>query len=1208
MFIKEIFETKIEEKIDPVIKVGERENDQKLAAEIGNFVVTPALEQLLEEVLEHYTDTILSATDETGIWISGYFGSGKSHLAKIISLLIENRSLEGIPATERFKSRVPPSSHRHDALIRHLSRISQCNTKVLAFNLNTLIGSKDTALPLVLLNQYYISKGYSSNHIFAKVIESELDKMGKLEALHTAAEKLIKKPWKDIQKNPGFYRKKLYAAVCEVAPDHFSMPEEVEAALKSAESGDLYNIQFLVTTLLSDLKAIEKRENKPCRLMLVMDETGQWIGDDGDRLHLLQAFVEEAGSRGQGKIWVTVTTHEDMGSIIHNAKGLKTDMKKIEARFRFKISLTTENIERVLEDRLLKKNVAGKNEIATVYQANAGVLRGMGQLEETLQKLPDCTPESFEKFYPFFPYHIHLIPDIVKSLRSAGGRGEQLSGSTRTLLAITQDILCDGRRKYLTAPVGDLVSFDEVYGNLEGSEVNPDVRKELSRITERVSGATDLTRNVAEVLYLIREIGYIPKTPQNIARLLVGRTDDDVAAIIRKIMPELERLQKAKIIARIGEEYEFLTKEGRNFEDEVLETMASYRWADVIKGVEELDLKDIVDFSTVPLMGWECPVKIAFDSKDMTRDGDIRIQIYSPLERLSGKQITEVEEDSTHHTNEHTIFVLCGQVPKFDEQVKYFLAMQTVINRWKGDPHKSGEAQRLAADREDIDLKKQRGKIRESITESLRHAQIIFKGSSRSLSVKKDQTPSQALRSELAEYMPGIYTKYEKVPYRVQKEPNLIGDILKGNQALTTDMKGIRIYDKAGNIDKQSPLLFEIRAFMDSRIAIKERVLGNDLIEKFSRPSYGWHQGAIRAGVAAFVRTGDMKVIIEKKPFTNPADPQLQNALKNSRDFNRVQLEMEEAAPGQNDVENARKILIALTGKRNIPEIPQGVSDHMKAFADLQVKAADAAFRWADAARLPLPRNFSEGREVFEQFVDLSSPHHVITEILAVKEKLQGYVQIIGTTHTFTEKWGTAFTEMRDFARELKAVQFRLEENGRALAFLKNWDDANREATIIQDTIWKALQQSRNAAQMEITGLIGQVKAEADKEIADAETTIRQMFADADMPGKYNENGAKTTLEALKKELDSVTDITAAINGAEQIRRRIGQLITSVQNEIAQAKPPKYAEKQQKEKIKIFGTEKTHIISNHTQWNTIRDALDKKVKKALDQNRQVELE
>ena len=85
-------------------------------------------------------------------------------------------------------------------------------------------------------------------------------------------------------------------------------------------------------------------------------------------------------------------------------------------------------------------------------------------------------------------------------------------GLTRTLLAITQDIITSGRRNYLNAPVGDLVSFDEVYDNLKGQEVNPDVRKELNRITRRVPGATELTRRVAEVLYLTREIDYIPKT------------------------------------------------------------------------------------------------------------------------------------------------------------------------------------------------------------------------------------------------------------------------------------------------------------------------------------------------------------------------------------------------------------------------------------------------------------------------------------------------------------------------------------------------------------------------------------------------------------------------------------------------------------------------------------------------------------------------
>ena len=106
--------------------------------------------------------------------------------------------------------------------------------------------------------------------------------------------------------------------------------------------------------------------------MLVLDESGQWIEDDAGRLAQLQALVEEAAQRGQGKIWVFVTTHEDMGSIYQNARALKGDMKKIEGRFRFKFSLTTENIELVLEDRLFKKTLAGKAEVAKTYNAEPG--------------------------------------------------------------------------------------------------------------------------------------------------------------------------------------------------------------------------------------------------------------------------------------------------------------------------------------------------------------------------------------------------------------------------------------------------------------------------------------------------------------------------------------------------------------------------------------------------------------------------------------------------------------------------------------------------------------------------------------------------------------------------------------------------------------------------------------------------------------------
>jgi hypothetical protein len=234
MKIADLFATRVEEKIDPVIKVGERSDAHKLANEIGSYVVTPMIEGYIDDILEHYTDTFLTKTTEIGIWISGYFGSGKSHFAKILSLVAANPILDGVPASKRFESRVPHDAPRRSSIVRTLSRIDKCETNVLAFNINTLADSKSRPLPALLLSQFYQSRGYSGNLIYARVIEAELDKQGKLAALHKAVKMRAKKPWAEIQQNLAFYRTHLYGAACEVAPDVFSSPEDVDRSLKHA--------------------------------------------------------------------------------------------------------------------------------------------------------------------------------------------------------------------------------------------------------------------------------------------------------------------------------------------------------------------------------------------------------------------------------------------------------------------------------------------------------------------------------------------------------------------------------------------------------------------------------------------------------------------------------------------------------------------------------------------------------------------------------------------------------------------------------------------------------------------------------------------------------------------------------------------------------------------------------------------------------------
>jgi hypothetical protein len=1209
MLLRDIFETKIEEKIDPVIKVGERHNEKKLAGEIGSYVVTPTLEKFLDDFLEHYTDTFRKETTEIGVWISGYFGSGKSHLAKIFSLLVENPTLDGISAAKRFEARLPSQASSRSAILRSLSQLNYCDTQAMAFNINTLADSKKSPLPRLLLSQFYLSKGYGANFLYARVIEAELDKRGKLPELHAAAERFAKKAWADIQNNPAFFSRALYQAACEVAPDIFTSVEEVARSLKSAENGELYNTQFLIQTILDDIKEREKKIGKPCRFIFVLDESGQWIEDDAGRLSQLQALVEEAAVKGQGKIWAIVTTHESMGTIYLNALALQADMKKIESRFRLKCSLTTENIELVLEDRIFRKNLAGKTAVTAAYNENPGVLRDLGELKSDGQKLPPCSEERFTKFYPFLPYQIHLIPDIVKSLRSSGGRGEQLSGSTRTLLAITQDILRSGRRDYLDCGVGELVSFDEVYGNLAGEgEVSPDARRELSRIEEVVPDASALTRRVAEVLYLIRELSYIPRTLDNLARLMVEHTDDDLAAIINHMRPELERLEKAHLVAKIGEEYEFLTGERRTFEEEVADDRAGIKMQDMEIGLSKLATSDILGFSTILYKGNEFATQIFFDDKQVTKDGSVQIRVSSPLSALGGIKVTDLEDTSLRPDEQSTIFVLCDRIAGFDDNLKYYLAMQSVIGRWKGDPHKSEPAHKLAHERESNDLDKLRRKVLDGIQDGLRHAQVIFRGSSRVVFPKIGQTPGEALRTELATFWPNLYSKFDRVPVRIINEQHAIVEVLTGVRNLSSDVVALNFYEKGGQIDLNAPLLDAIRVFLSTRQGRNERTLGKELLAQFASPPYGWDPNCVRVGVAALVRAGSVKILIDKKPYTNPADSDLQIALRVSGNFNKIELVLEDTDIDPDTLTAVRKILIALTGIKKIDETPAALADAFSAFAAELLGKAQAAATWAEPAALPLPERFKEGRETYGDLQALNNPLHRVKELNARLGYLVDEAAAIRQVDSFVGKWGKTYIEMRRFAQALQPLDFRLPAGGTCQSFLNNWQTATQAASVVDAEVWKDLQNSKAAAELELE----QCKNAWRNEAQDlAQKVIDQLAYDQRVKEIFNEAGREALIEPLQKfitDLQKETRVETLANAPgriEYLYRQIVQLVEEAwkKKQAAEQKPVKPIET-----IRLSEVLKITTIQTASQWDEINQRLDQTVRQALDQGHEVRFE
>ena len=1220
MLVGELFETKVAEKIEPVIKVSERSDETKLASEIVSYVVTPLIERYVDDFFEHYTDTFLKPTTEIGAWISGYFGSGKSHLAKIMALVAENATLGGVSASERFLSRIPAGSDRSESLRRSLSTLGRCETTVLAFNLNTLADSKNRPLPSLLLSQYYLSKGYGGNLIYARVIEAELDRQGKLEALHAEVERRTRKKWPDIQRNLAFYSRHLMEAASAVAPEVFQSAQDVERALKEAEKGELFNVGFLVDTVCADLDRRKKERKKPQRLLLVLDETGQWIENDSGRLAQLQALIEEAAVKGQGRIWAVVTTHGDMGSLYKEARALEGDMKKIEGRFRFKFGLTTENIELVLEDRLFRKTEAGKRELEKLYDKQSGTLRGLGELANTCQALPPCTREKFPTYYPFFPYQVHLIPEIVKSLRSKGGRGEQLSGSTRTLLAITQDILRSGRREYLREGIGALVSFDEIYENLSGEgEVSPDVRTELSRLKNAVPQATPMTQKVAEVLFLIKDLPYIPRTKDNLARLLAERCEEDIAMILERLEPELERLRKAKLVAEVGAEYEFLTGERRTFEDEVGAVEAELRQQDRERGLAEYFIQGggkshwrrWLDFEAVPYLGLEFSFSLYIDGSEVSGiSGDIPLKLFTPLAAQGSVTLDEVESQSLRAEEQQSLFFLCGRVKAFDRDLNRYLAMKEIIDRWKGDAHRSEEARKLAQEREYGDLPKLERKVLDGLREGIRTGRVVFRGASRSIAVGQGQSPGQALRDELASYWPQLYPKLDRLPVRITNDQRAVQDVLAGGRSQNKDLQQLKLLDTAGKIDPNCALLDAIRIHLASEQNAGRAVYGKQLLRTFSSPPYGWDPNAVRVGIAALVRAGSVKVCVNKKALTNPADPELVDCLRVSRNFDRAEIVLDIAVIPPEVLTETRAFLIKLTKRRSIDETPSALSEAAGSLADEILAKAEKVELWAPGSGLPLSEGFVSGAETWRRVRGLSNPMHRVNEIHANRSILSTGCEAIEQTARFREDCGSQFTELTRFVSGLKAVEHLLDPKSAMSTLIGAFEATEQSARFTDRDTWKHLLSLKGQASLELSGLLDQWRAEAR---AVLESAL------ARLPDEVARRGLETGLaeelsQPLKSMLQGLDGVVAPAQAAflpRQAEEAVQQAGARIAREAERKKhrAPTKEKEPSKPAQKLRITDVTAVTLLHTEqdWEELKGKLDERVRSLLRQGHPVEL-
>ncbi|TPF97015.1 hypothetical protein EP30_04850 [Bifidobacterium sp. UTCIF-39] len=565
---KDIFKKNIEDKIDGVIKASD---DSNLEDEVREYVLTNEIQANLERFLDVYNDP--SAKYTNGVWISGFFGSGKSHLLKILSHILGD-----VPAGFRTGETEPISrtqvietmkAKARDAENHTLEGLLDANLRIPATSLLFNIDSKGqkgskTVLMDAFIRVFDEARGYYGANKYVAKLERDLDSNGCLDEFTRQFEQIAGKPWSKGRTQAAFSGPKIDKAFAAATGD------EVKDILKD------YQKQYnpTIADFADDVNDWLQHQPDNYRIVFLVDEVGQFIGSRADLMLNLQTVTEELFSRTNGRVWVIVTSQEDIDAVIGDrtvSQGL--DFTKIKGRFAIDLKLSSADAIEVIQKRLLTKNEQGEAVSEELWRKHRDELdalfsfQGEGGVRQ-FKNLKFGTEDDFTATYPFINYQFALFQDAMRGMSAADFfEGQHRSVGERSLLSTISIALVEQKNR----PVGGLVPFAALYDGIAGtirSSANHRINEaEREFDTDTENGA--LTIALLKALLLVKHVKGFKANVRNLRILILDRFDADLPELEGKILQTLDDLEQKNYVHRTGDEYEYLTNDEQAVESEI---------------------------------------------------------------------------------------------------------------------------------------------------------------------------------------------------------------------------------------------------------------------------------------------------------------------------------------------------------------------------------------------------------------------------------------------------------------------------------------------------------------------------------------------------------------------------------------------------------------------------------------------------------------
>lgn len=839
MLIKEMFAKPIDRDIKGVIKVGQGD-DSNVRQELEEYVVTKELQKHFTDFFSSYKKGLNGNTDKMGVWISGFFGSGKSHFLKILSYLLDNKVVDGKTALDYF---IEDRKIKDNMVLADMRLASSASTDVILFNIDSkgeLTGkqSKD-AIVSVFLKVFNEMQGFSGSMPFLADLERKLSDEGKYDEFKVKFEDDFGSPWCDARNEFDFIQDDIVDVL--VSMDFMS----VEAARNWCERAtEVYSISIENFAKMVK-KYIDKKGNNH-HVVFLVDEIGQYIGDDSKLMLNLQTVTEDLGTACGGKAWIVVTSQQDIDSIT-KTKG--NDFSKIQGRFDTRLSLSSANVDEVIRKRILKKEATAEQTLNLLYDEKSTIIKNLIVFNDGVEKKLYSDRSNFSAVYPFVPYQFNLLGSVLTSIRTHGASGKHLAEGERSMLALFKE----SAMKIMDNEPGTLVPFNMFYDALEqfldhshkgvishaidNDYLNPNKQAECFDV------------NVLKTLFLIKYVKEITANVENITSLMVPSIETDRIGLAKKIEEALKRLVRQTLIQKNGDIYVFLTDEEQEINREI-ETQ-NVEIAEVINKVSELIFDGLYEEKKYRYPSFNGRYAFGFNQivddrpYKANQNFDISLKILTPNQDVGADEKTLRMMSG----QERSIIVALPEDKAFIDEIRSALKIEKYLRLNVTNTLTKHEQ---IKESKRVEMRERNANARLFLEEALKQAEIFVNGD-------KAQIASKDITSRIGDALGRLVTTvYHKLSYidTAMGEAN-IRQVLKG-----TNQQHLKLdNDKPCN----SLALNDVADFINGNTVRYAKTSMKSIVERFTKAPYGFIEDDIQWLVAKLFKDGNITFFVNNE-------------------------------------------------------------------------------------------------------------------------------------------------------------------------------------------------------------------------------------------------------------------------------------------------------------------------------------------------------